>query len=257
MALGFQPHLLTPGRAVFRILDSASASAAPTIADPANPKGDPTNASGASGSATAAGCRIRLPAPWRPAGRGTLRLYNTAGSGTITLSYLRMRGWCASDGLFMPVGTGTDANKGKINVANSFTFGEVGSDLILHTEPFLYVGDFDWLHAELGAIAGQADSGAGALTIDVVAAAKTYTRGSGSFVTDGFLAGQTVTTSGFTNSGNNGTHVIATVTATVMTMTSATGLVNESGNGNERVADQAVPLFTLDLIVPVYEGNQP
>ncbi len=247
MALGLQTLNKTPGRAVIRILEAANASAAPTIVDPSDQKGAPTSGRGA---------RIQLPGRADPIAAAVLHLYNTAGSGTITLAYLRLWAWTCMAGLWGPPGVGSDANKGKINIANSFTFGEVGADRICHYEPMLYPGHFDYLTAELGAVAGQADSGAGALTIDVVAAAKTFTRGSGSFVTDGFLAGQVVTTSGFTNGGNNGTHTIATVSASVLTMTSATGLVNESGSGNERVADQAVPLFNLDLIVPINEGRR-
>lgn len=80
-----------------------------------------------------------------------------------------------------------------------------------------------------------ADTGSGAQTISVAATAKTFTRSAGSFVTDGFKAGMVVTTSGFTNGGNNGRKEIATVTATVLTMTVSTGLVDETGNANERV----------------------
>lgn len=80
-----------------------------------------------------------------------------------------------------------------------------------------------------------ADTGSGAQTISVNATNKTFTRSAGSFVTDGFKAGMVVTTSGFTNGGNNGRKEIATVTATVLTMTVSTGLVNETGNANERV----------------------
>jgi hypothetical protein len=80
-----------------------------------------------------------------------------------------------------------------------------------------------------------ADTGAGALTIDVVAAGPTFTRTGGSFITDGFCIGMTIATTGFTNAGNNTTKVISAVTATVITVSSGAGLVNESGSGNERV----------------------
>ena len=80
-----------------------------------------------------------------------------------------------------------------------------------------------------------ADSGSNAQTISVVAASKTYTRSAGSFVTDGFKAGMVVTASGFTNGGNNGRKEIASVSTTVLTMTVATGLVDETGNANERM----------------------
>ncbi len=81
------------------------------------------------------------------------------------------------------------------------------------------------------------DSGTAALQIDVVAASGTYTRTAGSYLTDGFVAGQTVTFSGFTNGGNNVTKVIQSITATVITVTSITGLVNETGDSDERVRD--------------------
>lgn len=81
------------------------------------------------------------------------------------------------------------------------------------------------------------DSGTEALTISVVASAKTFTRSTGSFTTDGFTVGMTIKTSGFTNGGNNTTKIIESITGsgTIITVTSATGLVNETGNNNERV----------------------
>jgi len=72
--------------------------------------------------------------------------------------------------------------------------------------------------------------------IDVVASAKTFTRLSGSFTTDGFVAGGYVTFSGFTNSGNNQTKIIDTITGsgTIITVTSSSGLVDETGSGDEK-----------------------
>lgn len=77
----------------------------------------------------------------------------------------------------------------------------------------------------------------GAITVNVVAAAATFTRTSGSFTTDGFANGDTIVTAGFTNGGNNTTKIISTITGsgTIITVTSGTGLVNESGDGNETV----------------------
>lgn len=72
--------------------------------------------------------------------------------------------------------------------------------------------------------------------IDVVATAGTFTRTTGSYITEGFVAGHRITTSNFTNGGNNTTKTIASVTATVITVTDTTGLVDESAaGGNERV----------------------
>lgn len=88
-----------------------------------------------------------------------------------------------------------------------------------------------------------ADTGAGALTINVASGGPTFTRTSGSFITDGFAIGMTFTASGFTNAGNNVSKVISAVTDTVITVTSGSGLVTESGNGNERLA--VTPVVTV------------
>jgi hypothetical protein len=74
-----------------------------------------------------------------------------------------------------------------------------------------------------------------AIQINVDAVAGTFTRLTGSFITDGFVAvGQTITTTGFTNAGNNITRAILGVTPLVITVNNA-GLVNETGDGNERI----------------------
>ena len=62
-----------------------------------------------------------------------------------------------------------------------------------------------------------------------------YTRSVGSFVTDGFLADQSIEVSGFTTSGNNGTRVITTVSATLITVNLDTGMAAETGGGDERI----------------------
>lgn len=80
------------------------------------------------------------------------------------------------------------------------------------------------------------DINSGAITCSVVASAGTFTRSAGSFLTDGFRIGQTIDTSGFTNGGNNTTKIISTVTDLVITVTDTTGLVNETGDGDEVVS---------------------
>lgn len=69
--------------------------------------------------------------------------------------------------------------------------------------------------------------------IDVVAAAKTFTRLSGSFVADGYVAGNEITGANFANAGNNAAFIISTVTALVITVVTGTGMVNETGSGDE------------------------
>lgn len=84
-------------------------------------------------------------------------------------------------------------------------------------------------------------SAAAALVVD--ASESTITRPSGDFLADGFLPGMTITTAGFTEAGNNDTWVIDTVTATVITVVDNTGLVDETGGGNETVAASDTGVF--------------
>lgn len=72
-------------------------------------------------------------------------------------------------------------------------------------------------------------------TIDVNGTNGTFTRSAGSFLTDGFEPGHAIVTQGFTNGGNNSNFVISTVTATVITVTDNTGMVTETGGGNETI----------------------
>ena len=74
----------------------------------------------------------------------------------------------------------------------------------------------------------------GSIQINVVATSGYFTRLSGSFFTDGFAVGMTVTFSGFANGGNNVTKVIGAITALTLTVTDVTGLVTETGSSDER-----------------------
>lgn len=78
-----------------------------------------------------------------------------------------------------------------------------------------------------------ADTGSMALSID--SATAKITRASGSFITDGFAANSPVTMSGFANGGNNTSKIISTVSALEVVFTSGTGLVTETGSGDERM----------------------
>jgi hypothetical protein len=94
--------------------------------------------------------------------------------------------------------------------------------------PFqLSYGDFDDFFEEaLGGTWAPVATSAVALTVGAVG--KTFTRAAGSFVDVGFAVGQQITTSGFTTPANNGTFVISTVTALVITCSTATGLADET-----------------------------
>lgn len=74
-------------------------------------------------------------------------------------------------------------------------------------------------------LTGPAGIVASTAAISVLSTDDSFNRLSGNFLVDGFLAGQSVTSSGFVNTGNNTTFSIATVTA--LKITTATTLVTE------------------------------
>lgn len=69
-------------------------------------------------------------------------------------------------------------------------------------------------------------------TVAVDSGAKTFTRTGGDFTADGFQVGMTVTWTGFTNGGNNGSFIVTTLTNTVMTCSGAAGLVTEGAGAS-------------------------
>ena len=83
-------------------------------------------------------------------------------------------------------------------------------------------------------------------SIAVNGPAGTFTRSSGSYLTDGFAPGQNITTAGFANAGNCGNYVINTVTATVITVTNVTGLVTETSAAGRTVYTNAAPILAVD-----------
>jgi uncharacterized protein DUF4397 len=66
------------------------------------------------------------------------------------------------------------------------------------------------------------------------ATATGYARATGSFLTDGYRVGQTITASGFTNAANNGRSVVTAVTATALTVTKTGGTVAEAAGTTNR-----------------------
>jgi len=61
----------------------------------------------------------------------------------------------------------------------------------------------------------------GSISLSSTITANTYTRTVGSFISDGFQTGQTVYVNGFTNTANNGAHVVTNVAALVLTVAEA------------------------------------
>jgi hypothetical protein len=95
-----------------------------------------------------------------------------------------------------------------------------------------------------------------AATADVVLNSQgvgTFTRSAGSYITDGFAVGQVVTFTGFTNAGNNTSKIISAVSDLVLTTTDITGLVNETGDGDETAT--AADLYLLLRPYSVLDAN--
>jgi hypothetical protein len=63
--------------------------------------------------------------------------------------------------------------------------------------------------------------------MSIDASERTINLTSGNWLTSGFLVGQTITTSGFTNESNNYQFIIEALSATIMTLTNNDGLVDE------------------------------
>ncbi len=92
----------------------------------------------------------------------------------------------------------------------------------------------------------------GTIALDYDAATSTITRASGSFVTDGFVIGQTITVSNSTR--NDGTYTITNVVALTLTVSEA--LVNETVGTSTVTSDSAVPVGTGALIFSHRDGNK-
>jgi hypothetical protein len=69
-----------------------------------------------------------------------------------------------------------------------------------------------------------------AQTVSVDATAKTFSRATGSWITDGVQVGDKIITTGFEDAGNNGTFVVSEVVALTITCATAADLVNATSD---------------------------
>ena len=94
----------------------------------------------------------------------------------------------------------------------------------------------------------------GSVSLTVNATAKTFTRASGSFTTEGFVVGMEITPSGASNAGNNLPQVVTAVSSSVLTCSAAGALVNETWTGTITAPGRSVGYrlsgteFTIDLL---------
>lgn len=92
--------------------------------------------------------------------RGRLYVYSTAGSVTMTVT-IRLWGYSAVSATWHPLGTGADADKGKINAA--VACGETSTDFIAHSEVVEGLESIERIYAEIAAIGGTATAISAAL----------------------------------------------------------------------------------------------
>lgn len=87
----------------------------------------------------------------------------------------------------------------------------------------------------------------GAIDIDINASLRKFTKSTGtSLITLGFAVGKKMTSSGWaTNPGNNSTRIIESVTATEIVVEDGTGLVTESGSGDEVMTQPLIKTYSF------------
>ena len=88
---------------------------------------------------------------------------------------------------------------------------------------------------EISAYRGAGVASAASQTITAATPANTFTRGAGSYLTDGFAVGDYITILGSHASNNAQWMRIETVTATVITVTDSLTVTADTGGGNEQV----------------------
>lgn len=118
----------------------------------------------------------------------------------------------------------------------------------------------DWILASMRSAAWTAFTGA---TANYSATTTTFVRDTGSFITDGFRAGDIVTTAGFSNSGNNAQWRVTAVAATILTVdVSSVAPATESAGASKTIAvtskrtDLGTTLTTFSVEKQMLDINQ-
>ena len=132
------------------------------------------------------------------------------------------------------------ALRGKGSISAKLSYGSF-DDLLAAS-----LGSFGWFSNVIKVKPIVVDSAA---TLQMTAGTRTITRPTGSFTSDGFVVGDYINLSGFTNAGNNGVCQLATVGTTTMTFNATpTSLtpVDEAANAAASAAVNTRPSFTFE-----------
>jgi len=137
--------------------------------------------------------------------------------------------------------TGATATVYATPTGYSRTSGSFISDGFFVGQPLTVSGFTQAANNGASQITGISEAATGSASLSATASGYARTAASGSFVTNGFQVGQTVTAVGFTNPLNNGRSVITAVTATALTVTKAGGTAAEAAaTGRTITADPRI-----------------
>ena len=109
-------------------------------------------------------------------------------------------------------------------------YDDAAGTTLLRAVTALTVKSYEWTKANIATDLGVNNATA---QIDV-GSTSTFTQASGSFITDGFLAGMKIETAAFTDAANNGVFTVSNVAALTLTIEETT-LVVETGTGDETI----------------------
>lgn len=118
-------------------------------------------------SGASAGARLDDIGQQLQLNRGIVKIVSTAGSDTMSVT-IRLWGYCPTAAEWIPLGSGADADKGKLNESPAGTYtalGEVDTDQILHAEPVEGLWGFTRIYAQIAAISGTSTAVTGWLSV--------------------------------------------------------------------------------------------
>jgi hypothetical protein len=180
----------------------------------------------------------------------------TPGGPTMKLLRSTSRDINPSKGSLVSAEYRADRQAGRARHGFRSTAGSVGFELSL-------VDQDDMIEAALGGT-WSAVTGTATATVTTSQSGKTYTRATGSFVTDGFLPGDTIVVAGLVNSASNGRKTIAIVSALVITVIEAIGAdetsvgsVSVTHTGKRLKVGTTLKTFTFERRFPTITQYQP
>jgi predicted phage tail protein len=180
------------------------------------------------------GLKVKVPTNYDPA----TRTYTGVWDGTFKIAWTDNPAWCFYDLLTTSrYGLGTYLDASSVDKWGLYTIGQ-------YCDEYVPTGRTKRAAVSSGAITASAD-----------ATNRKYTRSSGSWLADGFAAGDELVVAGFANASNNGRAVLASVTATDLVLTTEKNLVSEAGIAGVTLStvNPTEPRFRCNLYLQTQE----